>query len=72
MIQTLEAVIDSQGRVSLLQPAKVARPRRALVTVLDEEPTVPAAVTGLSEPALAVDWTRPEEEAAWAHLQPAR
>jgi len=25
----------------------------------------------LSEPALAEDWNRPEEDAAWAHLQPA-
>jgi hypothetical protein len=26
----------------------------------------------LSEAALAEDWARPEEDAAWAHLQPAR
>jgi hypothetical protein len=26
----------------------------------------------LSEAALAEDWMRPEEDAAWSHLQPAR
>lgn len=26
----------------------------------------------LSEPTLAVDWNRPEEDEAWAHLQPQR
>jgi len=26
----------------------------------------------LSEAALAEDWSRPEEDAAWSHLQPAR
>jgi len=26
----------------------------------------------LSEAALAEDWLRPEEDAAWAHLQPTR
>jgi hypothetical protein len=26
----------------------------------------------LSEPALAADWSRREEDAAWSHLQPAR
>jgi hypothetical protein len=24
----------------------------------------------LAEPALAEDWSRPEEDAAWSHLQP--
>ncbi|HEX9935529.1 MAG TPA: hypothetical protein VGB15_00350 [Longimicrobium sp.] len=36
------------------------------------EPDEPAEVTGLlSEPALAADWNRPEEDAAWQHLQAA-
>lgn len=26
----------------------------------------------LAEAALAVDWDRPEEDAAWAHLQPGK
>jgi hypothetical protein len=26
----------------------------------------------LAEPALAADWSRPEEDAAWSYLQPAK
>jgi len=69
MIQTVEAVVDGQGRVRLLGPVQVDGLRRALVTVLDE----PAELTGeaalLAEAALGVDWNRPEEDAAWSYLQ---
>jgi len=44
---------------------------RALVTVLEEEPHVNSTAL-LSEAALAEDWDRPEEEAAWFRLQPVR
>ena len=68
MIQTVEAIIDDAGQVRLLGEVHVDGPRRALVTVLDE----PAAVAGeaalLAEAALAADWLRPEEDAAWSHL----
>jgi hypothetical protein len=40
------------------------------VTILDEEPnglTTESAL--LSEAVLARDWNRPEEDAAWSHLQ---
>ncbi len=36
MIQTVEAVVDSQGRVLLLGPVCVSGTQRALVTVFDE------------------------------------
>jgi len=66
MLRTIEAVIEPDGQVRLLEPISVTGSRRALVTVLDE----PAELTAvLSEPALAVDWNRPEEDAAWQHLQ---
>ena len=68
MIQTVEAVVDAGGRVRLLGPVAVAGPRRALVTVLDEAAAAPAEPALLAEAALA-DWSRPEEDAAWAHLQ---
>lgn len=72
MTRTVEAVIDEEGRVRLLEPVALTSARRALVTILDEEPlqsrTEPAL---LSEAALAEDWLRPEEDAAWSHLQPA-
>jgi hypothetical protein len=73
MIRTIEAVIDEHGNVRLLEPIQPSTARRALVTILDERPAVPLAESALlSEPALAQDWDRPEEEEAWAHLQQAR
>jgi hypothetical protein len=70
MLQTVEAVIDEHGNVHLLEPLQLSAPRRALVTILEDTP--PALVqetTLLSEAALAEDWNRPEEDAAWSHLQ---
>lgn len=72
MIQTVEAVVDDDGRVRLLGEILVAGPRRALVTVLDEPASVPGEAALLAEAALAADWLRPEEDAAWSHLQPAK
>ena len=73
MIRTVEAVIDERGRVRLLEPVELGCERRALVTILEEEPMVhPYEAALLSEAALAEDWNRPEEDAAWSHLQPAR
>jgi len=38
-----------------------------------EEPAVSVPETALlSEPALAENWNRPEEDEAWSHLQPAQ
>jgi len=69
MLRTIETIIEADGRVRLLEPISVNGPRRALVTVLDEsaEPHDFAAL--LSEAALVADWNRPEEDAAWQHLQ---
>lgn len=69
MIRTLEAIIDENGRVHLAEPVALKGPHRALVTVLDEPPTEALETALLAEPALAEDWSRPEEDAAWAHLQ---
>ncbi len=70
MIQTIEAVIDKQGKVQLLQDVRLSQSRRALVTILEEKPTVKVSETAvLSEDALAEDWDRPEEEEAWSYLQ---
>ena len=71
MLQTIEAVIDEQGNVRLLEPIQLPTARRALVTILAYEPLVDLPETALlSELALAEDWNRPEEDAAWSHLQP--
>ena len=71
MIKTVEAVIDEQGNVTLLERVRPAGARRALVTILDESPDAAAESALLSEPALA-DWNRPEEDEAWSHLQSVR
>jgi hypothetical protein len=73
MIRTFEATIDEHGNVKLLEPIKLTSTRRALVTVLEDAPVVSVNETALlSEPALAEDWNRPEEDQAWSHLQPER
>jgi hypothetical protein len=38
MSQTLEAVIDEHGAVRLLKPIHLSGSRRALVTILDDQP----------------------------------
>ena len=70
-MRTVEAVIDPDGHVRLVEPVSLPYPRRALVTILEEPPSVSDAAL-LSEAALAQDWDRPEEDAAWAHLQPGK
>lgn len=73
MIKTVEAVIDEEGNVRLLEPIRPSAARRALVTILDEQPAALVSETALlSETALAQDWNRPEEDEAWAHLQQVR
>jgi len=70
MIRTVEAVIDEQGNLRLLEPVHLPSPRRALVTILlEDRPAVGAPESALlSEAALAEDWNRPEEDEAWSHL----
>jgi len=70
MLRTIEAVIDKQGGVRLLEPVHLSEERRVLVTILEYKPVISVPETALlSEPALAEDWNRPEEDAAWSHLQ---
>jgi len=71
MLQTVEATIDEQGNVRLLEPVQLLKPRRAFVTILTDELDIPETAL-LSEAALAEDWNRPEEDAAWSHLQRAQ
>lgn len=67
-MQTVEALIDEQGGVHLLEPVTLKSKHRALVTILDEAPSNLSETALLSELSLAQDWNRPEEEAAWSHL----
>ena len=72
MLRTFEAFVDEKGNVRLLESVQLPASRRALVVVLDEEPAFSVPETALlSEPSLAHDWNRPEEDEAWSHLQQA-
>jgi hypothetical protein len=75
-MKTVEAILEPTGEVRLIEPVVVSSPRRALVTILEEAPLEEAPLVNdaalLSEAALAEDWNRAEEDAAWAHLQPGR
>jgi hypothetical protein len=69
MIKTVEAVIGPDGVIRLLESVPLTGARRALVTILDEEPQQGIIETALLSEAALEDWNRPEEDAAWAHLQ---
>jgi predicted DNA-binding antitoxin AbrB/MazE fold protein len=68
MLKTVEATIDKNGRIHLLESVDLSGGCRVLVTFLDERLSETAL---LSEAALS-DWNRPEEDEAWQHLQPER
>jgi hypothetical protein len=68
MLRTIEVEIDAAGQVHPLEFVSRLPAGRALLTLLT--PSVDEALQ-LAEPALVEDWLRPEEDAAWAHLQPA-
>ncbi len=40
MILTVEAMTDEQGAIQLLSPLRLPKGRRALITVLDEQPPI--------------------------------
>ncbi len=67
MLKSVEATIETNGQVHLREPVRISAPRRAIVTILDEPDVSDSAL--LSEASLARDWERPEEDAAWSHLQ---
>ncbi len=72
MIQTLEASVDEQGRVHLLEPVHLSGTRRALVTILEEPAREDPNEMALWSEAALSDWNRQEEDEAWSHLQSAR
>ena len=69
MRPTIEAEVDDKGNIRPKEPVTVTPGSQLLITVV-EVPT-PAETALLSERALATDWSRPEEDAAWADLGPA-
>jgi hypothetical protein len=70
MLQTVEALLNTDGALRFLEPVHFSGSQRVLVTFTQPlEEALSGAV--LSEHSLATDWLRDEEDAAWAHLQPA-
>ena len=69
MLKVVEATIDEKGTLQLIEPLQLPEPARAFVVIFSEEIFVSATAL-LSEAALAEHWLRPEEDIAWAHLQP--
>lgn len=65
MRPTIEGEVDEQGNIRPTEPVTLAPGSRLLITVLEPEGADTAL---LSEAALAVDWARPEEDAAWSDL----
>jgi hypothetical protein len=71
MLQTYEATVDEQGNIRLIEPVILPAGHRLLITILEETGLVVPETALLSEAALAEDWNRVEEDAAWSHLQQA-
>ena len=61
MSQTLEAVIDERGAVRLLKPVHLSETRRALVTILDDQPAWNEGEFDASYRAMAKDEARETE-----------
>jgi hypothetical protein len=64
---TIEAEVDEQGNIRPKEPVTIPPGSRVLVTVLEPAGGETAL---LSEAALAEDWQRPEEDAAWSSFAP--
>jgi hypothetical protein len=65
MSQTLEAIIDKEGKVELLESIRLAESRRALVTILDDAPTDDASLE-LGYQQMSQDEERESEALEWA------
>ena len=71
MLKTVEAVVEKDGSIRLLEEVDLSRTKRVLVTILDEDYEIDAGDTALlSEASLSEDWDWEEDE-AWRHLQQA-
>ena len=66
MRPTIEAEVDEKGNIRPKEKVSLTPGSQLLITVV--EVPAPGETALLSEPALAADWSRPEEDAAWADL----
>lgn len=69
MLQSIEAIVDQNGKIQTLEPIEFPRLRRVIITILDNNVERATDLAQLSEVALANDWARPEEDEAWSHLE---
>lgn len=69
MLRTLEAIVEKDGSLRLLEQIELRPGERALVTLLGDDASS-RETSLLSQDALATDWAREDEDQAWAHLQP--
>lgn len=58
-MQTIEAVIDENGKVELLETVRLPQARRALLTILEDEPKKPSEIS--SSQSLAEKWSNNNE-----------
>jgi predicted DNA-binding antitoxin AbrB/MazE fold protein len=65
MGKTIEAEIDAQGNIRPKEAVSLRPGARVLITIVESEGVETAL---LSEAALATDWSRSEEDAAWSEL----
>ena len=69
MHRTIEAIVEADGTVRLLEPLEGGAPRRAIVMLLEEGQEERAHDLALLAEAALSDWLRAEEDEAWSHLQ---
>jgi predicted DNA-binding antitoxin AbrB/MazE fold protein len=68
MLSTVEAILAPNGVLKFLEPVPLDNPQRVLVTFISPTDETLCGLA-LSEHVLADDWSREEEDEAWAHLQ---
>lgn len=74
MVRTVQAVINKDGEVHLIEPIRLDGEHRAIVMIMDELPAKSPAEPPAELPVLAcssslAEWNLPEEDIAWMHLQ---
>ncbi|MGI8925408.1 MAG: hypothetical protein ACR2HN_02030 [Tepidiformaceae bacterium] len=70
MMRVLKGEVDDDGRIRVLESVRLECGTTVVVTIDDGDDDLMAAdLVILSAPALAKDWSNPEEDDAWSHLQ---
>lgn len=67
MSRPIEAIVEKDGSLRLLEDVELRAGDRVLVTLCHGDADNETA--SLSEASLAADWERPEEDEAWSYLQ---